>query len=339
MIEIFFLILSIFLTNILFKKKKILPNATGQLHQIYNQDQHVPLSGGLFIIGFFYLNYDHFGLTLILYFTIFFLFGLFTDLNLIKSPSYRFLTQILLLIIFITHLEIQVYDVRIISINNLLENYYFNIFFVLFCFLVLINGSNFIDGNNGISIGYFLIIFILILNLINKDYIFFDETFLNSLIIILIILLFFNLFNQLYLGDSGVYLLSLFSGYILIDIFSQNQEISPYFIANVFWYPAFEILFSLIRKIKSNYSPLKPDTLHFHQILFNFYLKNINLSKTILNSITGLSINIYNGIILYFASLNISNTKLQLMVLFISLIFYLTAYFILLRYKNLSKKV
>tara|TARA_B100001057_G_C22751072_1_gene911829 strand:- start:553 stop:1143 length:591 start_codon:yes stop_codon:yes gene_type:complete len=195
------------------------------------------------------------------------------------------------------------------------------------------------DGNNGISLGYFLIIFSLILNLINKNFIYYDEFFFNSFIIILTILLFFNLFNQLYLGDSGVYLLSLFSGYILIDIFLQNQGISPYFIANVFWYPAFEILFSLIRKIKSNYSPLKPDTLHFHQILFHFYLKNINFSKTLLNSITGLTINIYNGLILYFASIHINNTKLQLMVLIFSLIFYLIIYYILLRYKNLSKKV
>ena len=339
MIETFFLILSIFLINIFLKKKNILPNTTGHFHQIYNQEYQVPLSGGLFIICFFYLNYKYFEITLILYFTIFYLFGLFTDLNLVKSPTYRFLVQILLLILFITHFEIAIYDVRIDFINNLLKNYYFNIFFVLFCFLVLINGSNFMDGNNGISLGYFLIIFAVILNLINKDFIYYDDFFLNSFLIILIILLFFNLLNQLYLGDSGVYLLSLFSGYILIDIFLQNPGISPYFIANIFWYPAFEILFSLIRKIKSNYSPLKPDTLHFHQILFHFYVKNINFNKKLLNSITGLSINIYNSLILYFASININNTKLQLMVLILSLTIYLIIYYILLKYKNLSKKV
>ena len=339
MIDVFFLILSIFLINAFFKKKNILPNTTGQSHQIYNQENKVPLSGGLFIIVFFFLNYEYFELTLILYFSIFFLFGLITDLNLIKSPYFRFLTQILLLVFFIIHFEIVVYDIRIELINNFLENYYFNIFFVLFCFLVLINGSNFIDGNNGISLGYFLIIFILIVNLINKGYISYDEIFFNSFIIILFILLFFNLLNQLYLGDSGVYLLSLFTGYILIDIFLQNQEISPYFIANVFWYPAFEILFSLIRKIKSNYSPLKPDTQHFHQILFHFYVKKVNFSKTFLNSITGLTINIYNGVILYFASININNTKFQLILLFLSLMFYLIIYYFLLRYKNLLKKV
>ena len=88
------------------------------------------------------------------------------------------------------------------------------------------------------------------------------------------ILLIFNFLNQLYLGDSGVYLLSLFSGFILIDLFSQNPNISPYYIVNIIWYPAIEILFSLIRKIKSKYSPLMPDTT-FSSIIFFILSKKI----------------------------------------------------------------
>lgn len=206
----------------------------------------------------------------------------------------------------------------------------------MFCFLVLINGSNFIDGNNGISLGYFLIIFLTILNLTEKNFIFYEEIFIISFISILIILLIFNLFNQLYLGDSGVYLLSIFSGYVLIDLFLQNKDISPYFVVNIFWYPAFEILFSLIRKIKSKYSPLMPDTTHLHQLLFFFYQKKIDLSKSILNSITGVSINLYNAIIIYFSAMNINNTKIQITFLFLSLIVYIILYFLLKRFKNFS---
>ena len=61
------------------------------------------------------------------------------------------------------------------------------------------------------------------MNLINKDLISYDINFLLPFLIVLSILLILNLFNQLYLGDSGVYLLSLFSGYLLIDIFVENQ--------------------------------------------------------------------------------------------------------------------
>ncbi len=336
MINTFFLILLILIINFLLKKKKILPNTTGQLHQTYNQEHQVPLSGGLFIIGYFYYNNEYFNLILILYLSVFFLLGLFTDLNLIKSPSYRFLFQILLIIFFINHLEISINDVRIGWINSLLENPYFNNFFVLFCFLVLINGSNFIDGNNGISLGYFLIIFLLIFNLIEKKLINYDSSFILSLILILFILLIFNLLNQLYLGDSGVYLLSLFSGFILIDLFSQNQNLSPYFIVNILWYPAFEILFSLIRKIKSKYSPLMPDTEHFHQLIFFYFSKKFSLNKSFLNSFTGISINLYNGIILYLSTMYVFSTKIQIAFLFFSLAIYLIIYFVLKKFKVVS---
>ncbi len=338
MIKLSLLILSIFLINYFLLKKKLLLNSTGQIHQIYNQEHKVPLSGGIFILGYFYFNYIYFEAALIFYLSIFFILGLLTDINLIKSPSYRFLIQIVLIVLFIVNLNVMIYDVRMDWANSLLENYYFNIFFVLFCFLVLINGSNFIDGNNGISLGYFLIIFVLIYNLINEKIIIYDETFLISIISLLSILLIFNLFNKLYLGDSGVYLLSLFTGYILVELFTKNQNISPYYIVNIFWYPAFEILFSLIRKMKSKYSPLMPDTVHIHQLLFFYFAKKIKLRKSLLNSITGISIILYNGIILYFASENIYNTKNQVFILFFSLSLYLITYYLLIKYKKLSNK-
>ncbi len=335
MIEIFFLILSIFVINFFLNKKKLISNSTGQFHQIYNQEHQVPLSGGLFILLYFYFHYEFFNMILIFYLSFFFILGVLADLNIIKSPSYRFLTQIILLLFFISQLNISIYDVRIEWINFLLENNYFNIFLVLFCFLVLINGSNFIDGNNGLTLGYFLIIFLIVLNLVNKKIIFYEETFIFSFLVILTILLTLNLLNKLYLGDSGVYLLALFTGYILIDISSKNPDISPYFIANILWYPSFEILFSLIRKVKSKFSPLNPDTQHLHQLLFYYYLKKINLRKSYLNSLTGITINIYNCAILYLASTILSNTKFQIMLLIISLIFYLIIYFILMRYRKM----
>lgn len=338
MIEIFILLTFIFILNFILKKNNFLLNYTGQSHQTYNQGQNIPLTGGIFILIFFYYKFQYFNFDLIIFLSFFFLLGLLTDLDYIKNPIYRFLFQILLLIFFIFYNDISINDIRIDLFNSLLSNYYFNFFFVLFCFLVLINGANFIDGNNGISLGYFLIIFVIIMNLINKDLISYDINFFLPFLIVLSILLILNLFNQLYLGDSGVYLLSLFSGYLLIDIFAENQNLSPYFIVNIFWYPAFEILFSLIRKIKSKYSPLMPDTSHLHQLLFLFYSKKINLNKNYLNSITGVTINLFNGIFLYLTSLSINNTKIQILFLFGSLFVYLMSYFILSKSKIYLEK-
>ena len=55
--------------------------------------------------------------------------------------------------------------------------------------------------------------------------------------------------NKLFMGDSGAYVLGTICGYLLIKVHGENQEISPYFIILLFWYPCFENLFSIIRKI------------------------------------------------------------------------------------------
>ena len=57
------------------------------------------------------------------------------------------------------------------------------------------------------------------------------------------------MFNQFFLGDSGAYFLSFFIGFILIEIYNANLKISPYFIILLLWYPCFENLFSIIRKL------------------------------------------------------------------------------------------
>ena len=51
--------------------------------------------------------------------------------------------------------------------NSLLSNDIFNIFFTVFCLAVLLNGSNFLDGLNGLISGYYLIIILSLLFLKN----------------------------------------------------------------------------------------------------------------------------------------------------------------------------
>ena len=93
-----------------------------------------------------------------------------------------------------------------------------NLAFLVFCLAILINGSNFIDGLNGLLSGYYLIVIMSLFILdYNNDGIFLtDKIFLK---IIFFSLLFFFIFNSLgyvYLGDSGSYLISLLIGVYLI---------------------------------------------------------------------------------------------------------------------------
>ena len=95
----------------------------------------------------------------------------------------------------------------------------------------------------------------------------------------LLIIYFFNFFSKVYLGDSGSFLLSFLMGYYLIVFFNTNlnliHSISPIFILLLLWYPAFENLFSILRKIVTKKNAAKPDNLHLHQLLFSFLNKKL----------------------------------------------------------------
>ena len=77
--------------------------------------------------------------------------------------------------------------------------------------LVLINGSNFIDGLDGLNLGYFFLIILIILFLSNKHNIVVENNQIKTIFLITSFLLVLNVINYLYLGDSGSYLI----GFIL----------------------------------------------------------------------------------------------------------------------------
>ena len=334
LLSLFLIIISI---NFIFKSKNFLLSYTGLKHQIYIQQNKVPLSGGFILLIYFFLNHNDQNLILTFYIFLFFLIGLIGDLNLFKTATLRLIIQILLIIFFVVSLNISIIDLRINFLNEALDNFYINIFFVSFCFLVLINGSNFIDGCNGLAIGYYLIIYVFIFYL-NKNQIIISEIDLFlSLIFCLLLLLVFNLSNKLFLGDNGIYILSIFTGYILIEIVNLNKYISPYYIMNLLWYPAFEILFSMLRKIRSNFSPMEPDINHLHQLLFFSYNCRFSFSKTINNSLVGITINLYNLILILIFSVYPENSKFQLILVTINVINYLIVYKLLFDFKKKFK--
>ena len=235
-------------------------------------------------------------------------------------------------------MDITIDSIRIEFFDDLLKNDYFKIFFSTFCILVLINGTNFIDGLNTLVLGYYILVLYFI-NLVLGDfaYISFYAGSFSILFFVLILLFFINFFELLYLGDGGSYLLGIFFGVLLIDIYNNNNAISPYYIMNLLWYPAYENLFSIIRKILTKYSAFKPDNLHLHQLIYlnlkNLLDKKFTNSK-IANTFSGLLINLFNLFIFYLATINYTNTKYQLFIT----IFLLTIYNILymLLKKNLN---
>ena len=121
---------------------------------------------------------------------------------------------------------------------------------------------------------------------------------------VLIYLYLLNLFNKLFIGDGGAYLLGLAFGLLLIEIYRLDSNFSPFFIILLLWMPCFENLFSIIRKFVYKISPTSPDNNHFHQLVFLFIKKNFSTKNHLANNLSSTIILIYNFIQKIFFGLN-----------------------------------
>ena len=158
-----------------------------------------------------------------------------------------------------------------------------------------------------------------------------------SMIYVFILLLFIfllNLTNQLYLGDSGSYLLGFSFSVFLISIYMNLMNIiSPFFIVLLLWYPSYENLFSIIRKNIIKRSPMYPDAKHIHQLIFFYINKKYNLGIFSSNTLTAQMINFYH-LIIFFIGLNfINNSKIQIFLILFNVAIYTLAYIKLFKFK------
>ena len=315
----------IIMINIYFKKKKLLSNYTGDRHQLFTNRNNIPLLGGVFlIVPLILINYENYIYSLLIIFTS--LIGILSDTKILISPKKRFLFQLTLIFFSVIFLNLEILSSRIIFFDNLLEGKIFNIFFTSFCMLVLLNGSNFIDGLNGLLITYMTIVIIILfkLNLISGFLLYEDQ--IKYLIFFLLILNILNFCNLLMLGDTGAYILSFFIGFLIISCHKVNPYISPYFFITIIWYPCYENLFSIIRKFKSNSSPLNPDNKHLHQMLFLVIKKKFFKNSLLANNASSLIINIVNFGIVYVSSIKPYSSVYQITLIIISLIIYTTVF-------------
>jgi len=339
MIEIIiflFLNLSIFLMSNLFLKKKFLLNQSGELHQKFVEKLNIPL-----IIGFYFLitfTYIFFSLEKLIFLIIIFILGLFSDLRILNSPQKKFFLQSLIFIFFIFFYDLHILNTRIELLDRVLDINFFNFILVFFCLMVLINGTNFIDGLNGLVIGYYLIVSIF---LINSG--FYEDLLVNVNKIFIYFLTFTmmwiaNMMRIGFLGDSGSYLLGAFFGVILIKFHQNFSLISPYYIILLLWYPCFENLFSIMRKFSHNRSPIFPDSNHFHQLVFYYVKENYKIKDTYSNNISSVFILIFVSIFICLGSIDPYSTILQISLIIIFSVMYFIIYKILLKFKLYFKK-
>ena len=211
---------------------------------------------------------------LILIYSFFFL-GLYDDKYKL-NPLKRLILSILIVLIaiflnnnlLITNFGLSFYGNKIF-LGNL------SILFTIFCILILTNALNFYDGINGQSCLIFIYCFI---------YLFFRSEFnlfyLTSIILILIIML-PNLKNMFFLGDGGIYLISIILSISLIYEYNIHKNIV--YADEIFFLlllPGLDLLRLTISRSLNKKNPLYGDRKHLHHLLikkFSLLFSNIFL--------------------------------------------------------------
>jgi len=146
-----------------------------------------------------------------------------------------------------------------------------SIFYIL-SIVAVANGMNLIDGVNGLCGAVALSILSALLFLSYKTA---DITMLSLIFTVILLLIPFMLLNypygRIFLGDLGAYSLGLIVSMLTIILFGRHPEISPWGAVLILIYPAFEVVFSLLRRIIKGVSIYHADTGHLHLKLFYFF--------------------------------------------------------------------
>jgi UDP-GlcNAc:undecaprenyl-phosphate GlcNAc-1-phosphate transferase len=314
------LILNIFLLKILiflsFKFNLIdKPDFKRKLHK-----KKVPLAGGsliilnlilYYILHLFYIKENSlpseqfYGFEILLLFSFFiYLYGLLDDLfqlNYILKLILPVFT-IYFLLVFDNNLIIEELNFNKLNINLS----FYSIPFTILCFLLYLNACNMFDGINMQMASYSASILLV--------FFFKSEIFLLLFILVpLLIFLYYNYNNKIFLGDSGTNLLSFLISFFSIYLYySKKITIEEIFL--LMHLPGLDMFRIFLERIFKKKNPFKADRKHIHHMYLNYFSSNIVFLIIFFQSF------IFYFVYCFFKSY---------LVIFLSIITYITCYLIL----------
>ncbi len=134
------------------------------------------------------------------------------------------------------------------------------------------NGMNLIDGVNGLCATVALSILAILIFLAHQTL---DHLVLMTASAISLLLIIFLLFNyplgRIFLGDLGAYSLGMMLSMLVIIIYGRHPELPSWGAVLIIIYPLTEVVFSLMRRLLSGDSVARPDLLHLHLKLYQFF--------------------------------------------------------------------
>ncbi len=269
----------IFLIFFFYKSLKI----SSSLGLFKKTNDQTPLLGGLGIylfiifgiINLYFFDNQVFknNLNILLLVTAIFLIGLLDDIFNI-SYKFRLISIFLILFVFFKFNERYLIDqLYFDSLNKTFVLEDLKYFITPLFIMLLLNSMNMADGINGNS-GLIFLSYIYILfeknNILN--------VFLLLIIVSLIIFLFFNFRNITYIGDSGIYLVSIFLSLYVINNYNYgNFALSCEKIFLTFMIPGIDMFRLFCIRIYNKKNPFKGDLNHLHHLLINNFNLKISL--------------------------------------------------------------
>ena len=156
---------------------------------------------------------------------------------------------------------------------------------LIVCLAALANGFNMIDGSNGLLLSSVISILACLYFLADGVGDGMILSFTALMIIILFSQMLFNFpYGKMFMGDLGAYGLGLIIGFYTIVFFGRHaDELMSWFAVLILFYPIFELIFSMVRRLWSQKKITQADDHHLHQLIFK--LLNRNCSPLMANNL------------------------------------------------------
>jgi len=148
---------------------------------------------------------------------------------------------------------------------------FYSLIFTIFLFMVIVNGLNFLDGIDGLSSTYTLVMLIFMGTIYGE----FNYIYLYIFAGVIAGFLFWNIRkHKVFLGDAGIYFFSSIVMYVLLK--PDHSYINMFPFGVLFAIPLMDLGGAVVRRLKKGITPLAPDTGHIHHRLLkgvrNHYL-------------------------------------------------------------------
>jgi len=200
-----------------------------------------------------------------------FIIGLAEDLGYQMSPKIRVLAAIFSGLIVLVSYGFWLTRLEIPGLDFFMSYAPFGIVMTLFATTGVVNAFNLIDGINGLS-SYIAISTAIFLSILAVQVEYYQLACFYVLLIGCVLgfaILNFP-FGKIFLGDAGAYTLGHLLVWSAIILFNHNQEISPFAILLIFFWPVADTGLAIWRRWKLGNPADKPDRLHFHQLTMRF---------------------------------------------------------------------